>query len=318
MNKYKIIIGCICAMWIAGCTDFVEPAIPYNNFETGVFLRTLQNNSPTFNFFDIPNQKFSIVVEVVGENDGQGLVKDVEIFAKRRRGTTLTNEVKVATVQGSEFGTLPNRNFPNAPNRNYPVKEIILPLPATLSALGLSPVSITGGDFIEYRLVLNTTDGRRFSDNNVSPDIVGGAFYASPFFYRIGLVCPSGLQGTYTFTTIELKGGAGANIAACGPSITGTVKFTETTVQGEYSIDDASFGLFKCAYNEAPPGGTVRFTDACGKIGMKGTDRFNDAYTLKYVSHSDSDLTFIWKNTFGDEGKTTLKRVAGTWPKSLN
>lgn len=318
MNKLKILFGFIALMWVSACTDFVEPAIPYSDFETGVYLRTLENKSPTFNFFDIPNQKFNIVVEAVGKNDGQGLVKDVQVYAARRRGQVVTPEKLVATIAGSEFGANPNRNFPLAPNRNYPAKEISLPLPATLTALGLSPTTVTGGDFIEYRLVLNTTDGKAFTNSNISSDVATGAFYASPFFYRIALVCPSALQGTFTYTTTEIKGGEGANLGGCGASVTGTVKMDATTVPGEYSFDDASFGLFKCLYADNPPGGSVRFTDACGKVGMKGSDRYGDSYSLVYVSHNDTELTFTWKNTYGDGGKTTLKRSAGTWPKGLN
>jgi hypothetical protein len=43
MNKLRVLFGFISLMWVSACTDFVEPAIPYSDFETGVFLRTLVN-----------------------------------------------------------------------------------------------------------------------------------------------------------------------------------------------------------------------------------------------------------------------------------
>lgn len=313
MNKLKILFGFIALMWVSACTDFVEPAIPYSDFETGVYLRTLVNKSPTFNFFDIPNQKFNIVVEAVGKNEGQGLVKDVEVFARRRRGAALTNEVKIATIAGSEFGPNPSRNFPAAPNRNYPAKEISLPLPATLTALTLSPTTVAGGDFIEYRLVLNTTDGKAFTNSNVSSDVATGAFYASPFFYRIALVCPSELAGEYDFKTVGW----------CNKESTGKLRIVATGVTGEYDVTiggnvDFSFGAYGVCYGptSALPKGTLKLTDACNKLGFKGTSQWGETYKIKNLTVSGKVLTIDWDNDYPPEaGVTTITRTdTKNWP----
>ena len=313
MNKFKIFFATVAMMWTAACTDFVDPAIPYTDFDTGVYLRTLENKAPTFNFFDIPNSKFNIIIEVVGKNEGKDLAKDVEIWARRRRGAALSNEVKIATIAGSEFGPYPQRNFPLAPNRNFPAKEIILPLPATLTALGLSATTVTGGDFIEYRLVLNTTDGRKFSNNNLSSDIVGGTFYASPFFYRIALVCPSDLAGEYDYKTVGW----------CNKESTGKLKIVATSVTGEYDITiggavDFSFGAYGVCYGAASavPKGTLKLADACNKLGFKGTSQWGEVYKIKTLTVTAKTLTIDWDNDYPPEAAvTTITRTdAKNWP----
>ena len=313
MNKFKIFFATLALVWTAACTDFVDPAIPYSDFTTGVYLRTLENKSPTFNFFDIPNAKFNIVVEVVGANGGKDLAKDVEVWARRRRGAALTNEVKIATIAGSEFGPYAARNFPAAPNRNYPAKEIILPLAATLTALGLSPTTVTGGDFIEYRLVLNTNDGKKFSNSNLSNDVANGAYYASPFFYRIALVCPSDLAGEYDYKTVGW----------CNKESTGKLKLVATSVPGEYDITiggniDFSFGAYFSCYGPttALPKGTLKLADACNKLGFKGASQWGEVYKIKTLTVTAKTITIDWDNDYPPEaGVTTITRTdAKNWP----
>ena len=62
MSKFiKYFFGLLLAFSIHGCADFVDPAIPYNNFETGVYLRTL-SQTPSFNFFQLSTAKLTLVV----------------------------------------------------------------------------------------------------------------------------------------------------------------------------------------------------------------------------------------------------------------
>jgi hypothetical protein len=145
-------------------------------------------------------------------------------------------------------------------------------------------------------------------------------YYKSPFFYRVAIVCPSALAGTYDYTTTDITGSVadGANPAACGTGVSGKVTFAATATAGEYSVSDGTFGQYACAWNDNPATGSIRFTDACGKIGMKGTDQYGLAYSLTYISHTSTELKFKWQNNFGDSGITTLTRSSGSWPAGLN
>jgi hypothetical protein len=320
MNKFKYILGFVSLLFIAACTDFVEPSIPYNNFETGVYLRTLKRPAASFNYFDLSNAVFSVQVEPVDETGGT-LVKDVEVYVAHRRANVVTPEKLVKTIPASEFKPNPDRNFPDAPNRNYPAATITVTTQEFLNALGLTIANLNGGDFFEYRLLLNTTDGRKFTNTNLSPDISGGAFYASPFFYRVQLVCPSELAGTYDLKTTGW----------CGSEYNGKVKFTAGAAQGQYIIqvdldgtfvDDYSFGFYRACYgaNTAPPGGGngLRLTDGCGQIGFTSATStpWGDRFFVTSVEVNGPVLTLGVESSYPPEaGTAVITRTDGkNWP----
>jgi hypothetical protein len=310
MKKIKLIYTMMVAIFIAtSCTDFVEPAIPYNGFETGTYLKTIKTPA-AINFFDLDNSPFNILLECHAA-DKINNVKNVDVYVNHRRGNTVTKEVLLGNVDGSTFTTTGDSKWPRS-TVNFPMSTV-------LSKLGFSKTNLRGGDFIEYRLVLTTLDGKTFSNNNMSPTLTE-QYYTSPFFYRVAVVCPSALAGTYDYTTTDITGSVadGANPAACGTGVSGKVTITATATAGEYSISDGTFGQYACAWNDNPATGSIRFTDACGKLGMKGTDQYGLAYSLSYISNTATELKFKWQNNFGDSGITTLKRSSGSWPNGLN
>lgn len=311
MKKIKLIYTLLIATFVvSSCTDFVEPAIPYNGFETGTYLKTITAPAP-IDFFDMDNAKFTTLLEVHAA-DKVNDVKTVEVYVKHRRGNTLTNEFLLGSVDGSTFATTSDSKWPRA--------TVSFPFTAALTKLGFSKTNIKGGDFLEYRLVLTTTEGKVFTNNNLTSDVSSGTYYASPFFYRVAVVCPSNLAGTYDYTTTNIEGSVadGANPAACGAGVSGKAVLTATSVVGEYTLSDGTFGQYGCAWGDNPATGTIRFTDSCGKIGMKGADQYSLTYSLTYISHTSTELKFKWQNNFGDAGITTLKRSSGSWPTTLN
>ena len=44
------------------------------------------------------------------------------------------------------------------------------------------------GDRFEVVATMVLSDGRKFTLTNTGPDITGGAFYSSPFFYRVNVL----------------------------------------------------------------------------------------------------------------------------------
>jgi hypothetical protein len=322
MNKLrKYLLAMLVAVFAASsCTDFVDPAIPYNGFETGVYLRTLETKSNTFNYFDLANASFGIVVEVVDE-DGGKLLQDVDVLVRHRRGQTLSNEVSIRKITASEFkpAPYPNRNFPPAPERSFPWNEITVTATETLSKLGMTIDDVDGGDFFEFRLELHDTKGRTFTNSNQSGDVGGGAYYASPFFYRVAVVCPSELAGTFAAQTV------GAGPWGCTSEWTGTVKWVHEG-NGVYNIIavdangtdqvDFSMGAYWVCYGATAtlPGGDLKIADACGKLRYTGQSRWGETYTFNNLTVNGKTLTIDWVNDYGEGGVTTLTRTDKDWP----
>ncbi len=318
MSKIKIFLGFLVAVSISACTDWVEPAIPYNSFETGTYLRTVSpQNWPlslSFNFFQLSTSKFSVMVEAVDIQDGK-TVKEVDLLVRRRRGTSLSPEVKVKTIPASAFQShsiiLPNVH--PASGSKYPAATIEATIPEALQAMNFTLADINGGDFFEFRLVLFTNDGKTFSNGNVSADITGGEFYRSPFFYRIPVVCPSDLGGTYAYSSTNMM----SEFGQCPGTITGTVTLTPVSAgSSSYTVSDPTFGFWGC-YGDTYAG-TVRLNDACGQLSFSGTDKYGDGYTFFFISNDGTNLVFRWKNASDEEGTVTLTANPGKpWPPGL-
>jgi hypothetical protein len=199
MNKLKYILGIIMVMAIASCTDFVEPAIPYKGFDTGVFLRTITATS-TVPYSSRATASFDLTVEAVDAENG-GQVQSVDIFVSRRRGAAVLPEKKAVTIDKAAFTTTSESKYLRA--------NISITIAQAMTALGLTTADLEGGDYVEFRLVLTTTSGRTFSNNTISSDIAGGVFYRSPFFYRVQLVCATSIEkpeGTWKFDMVDTYG----------------------------------------------------------------------------------------------------------------
>lgn len=307
---YLIIFGI--ALGFNSCTDFVEPAIPYNNFETGVYLRTI-SSTPNFNFFALETSNFELTVEAVDEENGN-LVQELDIYARRRRGNTLSQEAKVTTIPKSEFK-------PNDQSKYLRAKVIVNLLDA-ITKMGFTLDDISGGDFIEFRLDLLDTKGRRWTNSNLSGDIAGGAYYRSPFFYRVPVVCPSELAGIYDLSTTGW----------CGEVYNGKVEFVKGSTTGTYIIktdvadgtfvEDFSFGFYQACYGSstAPPGGAdgLRLTDACGQIGFNSavSSPWGDNFSITDVQVDGPKLTLGIESSFPPEaGTAVITRTDGSnWP----
>ncbi|MCH6232758.1 hypothetical protein [Cognataquiflexum rubidum] len=318
MKLIKYSFGMLVSMlvFITSCTDFVEPRIPYSTFDTGAYLRTVARTSDTFNFFDLANAKFDITIEGVDAENG-ATVESVEVRVRRRRlipgvglqyvpvGTSSTvNDVLVKTLSSADFAPNDQSKFLRA--------KILVTSAETFAALGITASQVNGGDVFEFRLKMTDKSGRVFNDVNASPDIKGGAFYASPFLYNVSVVCPSNLAGTYEFTSSEMSSPFGS----CPGSITGTVTFTAVAGTTSYGVSDATFGFWDC-YGDTF-GGTVRLNDACGSLTFSGSDKYGDTYTFNFISVSPAELVFTWVNTSAETGRVVLKSNAGKpWPPGL-
>jgi len=305
MKIFKYSFGLLLSaiVLLSSCRDFVEPNIPYSTFDTAAYLRTIDRTSTSFNFFDLSNSNFALTLEAVDAEDG-ATVETVEIRVRHRRlipGVGLeytpaqsSEDVLVRTLQASDFA-------PNDESR-FLRTSFTISAQEAIEAVGLTPEDIEGGDSFEFRLVLNDRFGRVFSNDNLSGNVAGGVFYASPFFYDVSVICPSDLGGTYEYSSTNMDSIYGS----CDGTITGTVDWTPVASSpGVYTISDGTFGFWDC-YGDSWGSGNVRISDACGNLSMSGSDKYGAGYSLTLISSSPESFTFVWLNSDNETGETTI------------
>lgn len=308
MKKINYIKGILLALTMiaVSCADFVEPNIPYKDFNTGAYLRTIARTSDSFNYFDLENSRFALTLEAV-DAEGGNTVETVEI---RVRHTRLITGVGIAYTPASVAGawtdvlvkTMTLADFAPNPESRFLRASFDIPFEVAAEALGLSAADIEGGDTFEFRLVLNDRFGRVFSNHNRSSDVSGGFFYASPFQYNVGVVCPSDLSETgdiWTATSVSNFG-------------TSTADVTVNPVSGndiQYIISDVSAGLYESFDFDTVQEGV--YEDACGVISWvrAGNTEFalNDPGETGSYDADLGILTIFWFDSGNDiRGTTTL------------
>lgn len=299
-----LVVGVL--VFASACRDFVDPIIPYSDFDTGTYLRTIRSASPssvapslTFNFFDLENSDFQVTVEAVSEVGGTN-VDNVTVSVRHFRITdtgpvnTPAQPVLVQTVPGSAFTSNGENRFTRA--------TISLTAAEAASAVGFTFDQLEGGDFFDISLELTTTDGRVFNNANLSADVQGGFFYDSPFFYRVGVVCPSNIseQGDeWNASTVSNFGNFSA-VVTVNP--VGDIR---------YVVSDVSAGLYAgFGFNTVQEG---IYEDACNTLNWvsAGTTQFSLASPGRTGSFDPATGTLVvpWFDSGnGIEGTTTLTK----------
>lgn len=311
MLRYSFGLLATMLIFLSSCRDFVEPAVPYKDFDTGAYLRTIARTSTTFNFFDLASSKFALTVEAVDKEDGK-TVQTVEIRVRHRRLVagvglkyTPANDVLVKTLQAADFKPNSNSRFLRA--------DFTITAAEAIAAVGLTNAGISGGDAFEFRLILKDKFGRVFSSDNVTTNVAGAPFYDSPFQFPVSVICPSDLAGTYDFTATEQKSDYGT---CAGGTYTGKTTWTKKGTSTSYTISDGTFGLYGCQNDKYS--GDVSISDACGVLSMGGVDQYGSPYSMKFISRTPELLTFSVTNGYGDFMIVQVKSNPGKpWPATL-
>ena len=204
-----------------------------------------------FSFSD-PSSTWAVSFEVEDNKNGD-LLEDVEVYAAFTSSTDPSEsvaEVFVTTLPASAFS-------PNADG--LPSINVQLTLGELAAAAGLAPGDYTGGDSFTIRFVLNLSDGRSFSSNNLNSTVSGGSYFRSPFQYTVPLVCPPipPTAGTWTINmedsygdgwqtsntsggdgiTITLNDGTVFEVGLCSPYAASDFVCTPGAFSGTATID---------------------------------------------------------------------------------
>lgn len=169
-------------------TDMVERLDEFS-LEQGGYMRTVTPfpvAAATFNVSkdNMSGTKMEIVAEAVTPN--QGALFSSYDLSVRFVDATPDNGVKTTTA--ATLKSIPASAYAKDATTGYPRATIAVTGAEALAATKLTAADISVGDRFEVTAVMRLTNGRSFSAANTGANITGGAFYSSPFFYRINVV----------------------------------------------------------------------------------------------------------------------------------
>lgn len=201
---------------IVSCRDESLYPLPYADKEFAGYIRIISATSNVFDINDIANSAFEVEIEAVDEQNGDNL-EEVEFWVSLRRGAGLTDEVRLTTIPGTAFTSVPQPTI--SLFKRATVRLDATTILTTLQTLIADPdgacatctpvgglVAYPGGgyaaaDQVIIRWVMVLKNGARFSvlnpqasvnpafakreEANTTPNITGGQFYNSPFIYTM-------------------------------------------------------------------------------------------------------------------------------------
>ena len=295
--KYSMII--LSAFLFCCSTDEKTIDDVLDDVGRGAILRTSQIISPAMDVLD-PSSIWSVEVEEQDGEDGD-LLKELRLYASLidntiENGTTETEEALVHTFQPSDFQ-----------NDEFGLPKIVISstLSEMTSAIGISSGDYSCGDQMELRLELELTTGQIFTKGDTNPNISGGQFFSSPYFYRASLIAPLSSEelftGQYQLTTTQ-EGGLGGNDYADG---TYTIEALSNTVRvirnvptlpdfGPFGPVDITFELV-CGQIVFTPGQSIGA--GCNATVLSGTGDTNDTYEIDSPDDSSFVLFFVSDET---------------------
>lgn len=291
------------------CEERDQPFPEFNDIEHGAFARLLSRTG-TFFLTDVDNSTINVAVEFYDENQGRDVASyswTVRYIDKATGGAANVGPVEILNIPASQFSTNAATGLPSA--------SFAFRLADVFTALGITVDDVAGGSTFRFAATLTMTNGKKFTSSNTDFNIQSSAPFAGLFGFDADLLCTSNLAGDIDFvTTMGVTGGGGP---ACPGEITGTISLTEVGV-GEYTISDASLGVFPDCWADNPATG-LTLVDACNIIRVDGGDQYGDAYTWTIVSVNGASMTINFENTYGDAGTSVLTRQDGAnWPPLRN
>jgi hypothetical protein len=327
---------CLMSLFALGvsCTD--ESLDPLNMANVGkgsiLALRGTQLNNiyftglPGYEVFPRAldgTEVFEFDAEFLAEDPSTLESFDMFIIKRTKTGNvTTTQRLPLLNVSGSEFK--------KTDDYLRPWVSVSIDFDDILDVLGLDPASPTfADDFLDVYPTgisiesdLNLTDGSKV----LASQLVAAGLYQSNQFYpaqKLNIAvtdyCPEDIAAEYSFSTTVTGVGAGGNIGGCVGAITGDGEFVGIS-RGKYSVSDATFGQYDCAWGDDPATG-VTITNTCDLITTGGADQYDLIYTFSniLVSVDGTEMSFKWQNDYGDVGTTVLTRTdGGTWPTTLH
>ncbi len=189
-NHIRLLFFClVSALFATACETQMVTPIDLDALEQGGYIRTVSPypvSSTTFNYSiaGLSSAKMEFVAEAVTPQSG-ALFSSYELSIQFVDNTA-SNGTKTTTAKALK--TLQASSFTKDATTGYPRATISVTAAEALTATGLTAADIANGDRFQVTGVMKLTNGKSFTAANTGLNITGGAFYSSPFSYRINVI----------------------------------------------------------------------------------------------------------------------------------
>jgi hypothetical protein len=166
-----------------------QPRLDEFNLEQGGYMRIVTPYPVLANTFSVSKAnlggtKLEVVHEAVTLEKGARFSSyDLTIRFVDATPANGTNSVAYKA-----FRSIPASEFSKDATTGYPRATMTITGQQALTAVGLTAEQISQGDRFEFQATMKLANGKAFTAANTGVNITGGAFYSSPFFYRINVV----------------------------------------------------------------------------------------------------------------------------------
>lgn len=185
MKNITIFIFLLSTVFLSSCETLMIDKIDEFNLESGGYMRTVTPypvGTTTFSVSrsDMPGTRMEAVLEAVTPDKGAK-------FASYELVVRFVATGNIVVKPDVALKTIPASSYAPDPASGYPRYTLTVTGQEIQSALALTAEDLGQGAWFEIRGTMVLTDGRRFNMTNTGANITGGAFFSSPFYYRINL-----------------------------------------------------------------------------------------------------------------------------------
>ncbi|HNR06964.1 MAG TPA: hypothetical protein PKM27_06570 [Saprospiraceae bacterium] len=155
------------------------------NLDNGAYMRTISPTAANMAFLktELGTASLTFTVEAVDPDRGAQFGSyDLAVEFRDRTASNGNNSVALKNLK-----SIAPTGFTTDPTSGYLRGTFTISSAEIMTALGVTADKVSVGDSFDVFSTLVTKDGRKFSDKNTDPDILGGAFYNSPFYYRLNI-----------------------------------------------------------------------------------------------------------------------------------
>ena len=184
VNKFLAVFAI--GFLLTACETEMVERIDEFGLEQGGYMRQVTPfpvTAFTVNLANMAGSKMEFLGEAVTPNFGS-LFQSYDLVVRFVDTTPANGTNNVADVV---LKSIPSSTFKNDAATGYPRATISVTGKEAQDALKLTTAQMASGDRFEVRGTIKLTNGNSFTIANTSPNVLGGAFYSSPFFHRMNI-----------------------------------------------------------------------------------------------------------------------------------